>query len=66
MCTRHVIQVQQTLKRGSAVKRALASFFLAVSGMYVRAKRVVQVCLPHACHLKHPKSVETLDRKSDG
>lgn len=35
-------QVQQTLKRGSALKRALAGFFLAVSGAYVRARRTVQ------------------------
>jgi hypothetical protein len=37
------MQVQQTLKRGSAAKRALAHFFLAASGVYVRALRVVQV-----------------------
>jgi hypothetical protein len=43
MCLQHVVQVQQTLKRGSAVKRALAAFFLAASGVHLRALRVVQV-----------------------
>lgn len=35
-------QVQQTLKRGSAIKRALAGAFLAIGGAYIRAKRITQ------------------------
>ena len=42
-------RVMQTLKRGSQVKRRLATFLLAVSGAFVRARRVVQgVALQYA------------------
>jgi hypothetical protein len=63
LCMRHVNQVQQTLKRGSAVKRALASFFLAVSGMYVRARRVVQV---RQIPVKHWESAEVQTQEAVG
>ena len=42
-------QVLATIKRGSAVRRRLALALLAVSGAFVRARRVVEgVALQHA------------------
>jgi hypothetical protein len=40
-CVWSILQVQQKIKQGSAVKRAIAGFFFAVSQKYIRAKRVV-------------------------
>jgi hypothetical protein len=35
------LQVQQQIKKGSAVKQAIANFFFSVSRSYIRAQRVV-------------------------
>lgn len=45
---RHV-QVKQQIKRGSKVKQALAALFLAASGAFVRARRIIDgVALQYA------------------
>ena len=44
-----VVQVLATIKRGSAVRRRLAFALLAVSGAFVRARRIVEgVALQYA------------------
>ncbi len=43
------LQVQAQIKKGSAVKRALARLFFAAGAAYVRARRVVEgVALQYA------------------
>lgn len=48
-CSAARLQVMQTLKRGSAVKKNLALSLLAISGAFVRARRVLEgVALQYA------------------
>ena len=50
-----VAQVLATIQRGSAVRRRLAFALLAISGAFVRARRVVEgVALQHALAPRPP------------